>query len=93
MISILLAKLVTFPGHLKRFKEVTTSGKKSLKVVAIFILFRISSFFSIRITLVSPPTLLVKKYVSQVYQKGLVPLLTSSLLKQLFFGFWFKATT
>lgn len=41
MIPRLLTKLVTFSGHLKRFKEGMISGNKSLKVVAIFILLRI----------------------------------------------------
>ena len=49
-----------FPGHLKRFKESTISGKLSLKVVAIFILLRIS-FFSIRIILASSLLYLLDK--------------------------------
>ena len=51
------------PCHLKRFKEGTISRKEFLKVVAIFILLRISSFFQIRITLVSAQLCLLKNIV------------------------------
>ena len=49
MISRLSAKLLTSPGHLKRFKEGAISEKQSLKVVEIFLLLRISSFFQLEL--------------------------------------------
>ena len=81
MILRLSTKPMTLLGHLKRLREGTISENSSLKVVAIFLLLRVSSFFSIRIILLSPLLRLLEKYGLKVFQKGLTPFLTSKLLK------------
>ena len=79
--SILSLLLTDSPIHSKRFSGSVTDSKYVLKVLAILLFSEIILSFSINVILEPPCECLFEKYGLQVFQNGLIFVLTFNLSK------------